>query len=153
MVTRCSPTRFARVVSFISLEQKVSTLETSFGSMLLLQHTKTVCNFCSLLLINFNLDLRRLKVGGNKHILVTKSEFDVEEIFGLRDTGYDVPMTGTASVGTTSFHMQESPKVAALKSMLTQLPPGDDLVRVFIQFALNILLCFTTKTIHYVRHL
>lgn len=61
------------------------------GSLLQLKHGKFDHDFVMLLLNNFNPDVRQLKVG-RKHILVI--ETDVKEIFDLRSTGHDVPMTG-----------------------------------------------------------
>lgn len=45
-------------------------------------------DLCALLVSNFNPELHRLMVVGNMHILNT--EFDVEEIFGVRASGPDV---------------------------------------------------------------
>lgn len=51
-----------------------------FGSLLQMQEIE-IDSFFALLLSNFNPNLPRLKVDGNRHILIT--EFDVEEIFSL----------------------------------------------------------------------
>lgn len=56
-------------------------METMFGSPLQMQERKIDCDFCSLLLSNFNPDFAQAHVAGNRHVIII--EFDVEEIFGL----------------------------------------------------------------------
>lgn len=86
---KCSPSRFATTLSRFSQGQRVFVLETPFGSLLQMQYLKIDHDFCALLLDNFNLELRWLKVDGLMHILITES--DVEKIFELHYEGLDVP--------------------------------------------------------------
>lgn len=118
VVTRCSPARFTRAVTQFNWVQRVSTLETLLGSLHQIQSLKMNCNFCALLLSKFNPDLRRLKVDESRYILIT--EVDVEEILGLRDEGFDVPMIGEpsqlGSLASICDPRHGSPKVVALES-------------------------------------
>lgn len=66
------------LVSSFSSEQRASALEAASDSLLQMQEIKFCRDFCALLLSNFGLDLRKLKVDENRHILII--EFDVEEI-------------------------------------------------------------------------
>lgn len=80
IITRCSPSRFARTVLTLTLEQRASASEICFVSLLHLKPTKKDHDFVSLLLHSFNPYVRRLKVD-RRHIFI--SEADVQEIFGL----------------------------------------------------------------------
>lgn len=122
-------------------EQRVSTSETCFDSLVHLKPIKIDCDFVSLLLHSFNPDVRCLKVGC-RHILI--SETDVEEIFSLRSTGLDVPMTWEPrqleALAAICDLRSEPPKVATLQLLLTQLPPGSEFQRAFILFTIGMLL-------------
>lgn len=134
-------------------EQRASASETCFGSLLQLKHDKIDRDFVALLLNNFNPDVCRLKVG-QKNTLV--SETDVEEIFGIRLTEPDVPMTGESNqleaLAAICDLSSGSPKVAALEMLLTELPPGNEFKRAFILFTIGMLFCPTTKPTTFARH-